>query len=168
MCIRDRSGEGRITSTLLKQNILTYDDTFLVYLEANGDENKGLGSTTTSITYRYPLGNFYSLTTAIGYSNRKLIELPQPARDVETDQLQGLIQFDWMMDESLEGNVNAFAGISINDSETKFKGKLLPPIVPKIIRNPRTGFFKFGFSSSRQWERVSGSATLYGLSLIHI
>lgn len=157
------TGESRFTGSLYKNNLLTYGDTLLLYSELNSDDRPRLGTGLASITYQYPISNQWSLTTALGYSSRQLIELPEPNDDLSTTQSQGLIQANWNLLERLGANLSAFAGISINDNNTRLDGASLPSDVPDIVRKPRTSYLRLGLNGSHQESNQIWSGSAYFL-----
>ena len=157
------SGDARTTASLVKQDLITYDDTFLIYGELSGDLNDQLGSGILSLTYRYPIADTLSLTTALGYSKNKQIELEAPLDGLATDQLQGLVQLDWAMVETLQSSWSSFVGISINDNTTTLDDRSLPSVVPEIVREPRTSYLKVGVNGSHQFNTASLTTSAYFL-----
>ena len=157
------SGDARTTASLVKQDLITYDDTFLIYGELSGDLSDQLGSGIISLTYRYPLTDILSLTTSLGYSKNKQIELEEPLDGLATDQLQGLVQLDWAMVETLQSSWSSFVGISINDNKTTLDNQSLPSVVPEIVREPRTSYLRFGINSSHLFKASSLSTSAYFL-----
>ena len=157
------SGDARTTASLVKQDLITYNDTFLIYGELSGDLSDQLGSGIISLTYRYPLADTLSLTTSLGYSKNKQIELEEPLDGLVTDQLQGLVQLDWSMVETLQSSWSSFVGISINDNKTTLDNKSLPSVVPEIVREPRTSYLRFGINSSHLFKTSSLSTSAYFL-----
>jgi len=157
------SGDARTTASLVKQDLITYDDTFLIYGELSGDLSDQLGSGIISLTYRYPFADTVSLTTSLGYSKNKQIELEEPLDGLATDQLQGLVQLDWAMVETLQSSWSSFVGISINDNKTTLDNRSLPSVVPEIVREPRTSYLKVGVNGSHQFKTSSLSTSAYFL-----
>ena len=157
------SGDARTTASLVKQDLITYDDTFLIYGELSGDLSDQLGSGIISLTYRYPFADTVSLTTSLGYSKNKQIELEEPLDGLATDQLQGLVQLDWAMVETLQSSWSSFVGISINDNKTTLDNQSLPSVVPEIVREPRTSYLRFGINSSHLFKTSSLSTSAYFL-----
>ena len=157
------SGDARTTASLVKQDLITYDDTFLIYGELSGDLSDQLGSGIISLTYRYPLADTLSLTTSLGYSKNKQIELEEPLDGLATDQLQGLVQLDWSMVETLQSSLSSFVGISINDNKTTLDNRSLPSVVPEIVREPRTSYLKVGVNGSHKFKTSSLSTSAYFL-----
>lgn len=140
------SGEARALASLLKPGALTAGDTLLVYGELNGETDPELGLALSSLTYRLPLGEAWSFTTAIGVSRRNLIELP--AADLSNEQVQALGQVEWVFSESLSQRWSAFLGLSGTSSRNLVDGQSLPSSLPEILRTPRTGYLKLGLSGS--------------------
>ena len=157
------SGDARTTASLVKQDLITYDDTFLIYGELSGDLSDQLGSGIISLTYRYPFADTVSLTTSLGYSKNKQIELEEPLDGLATDQLQGLVQLDWAMVETLQSSWSSFVGISINDNKTTLDNRSLPSVVPEIVREPRTSYLKVGVNGSHQFKTSSLSTSVFFL-----
>ena len=158
------SGEARGVASIVKPGALTSGDILLVYGELNSDDTPQLGAAITSLTYTLPLGDAFNITGAFGYSNRSLIELPDPADGFSTNQLQGLGQLEWVFSESLTHRWAAFAGISGNWSTTTLDGEGLPEGTPGILENPSTGYLRFGLSGSGQSAQVGWGGNAYVLA----
>ncbi|MCT0217658.1 ShlB/FhaC/HecB family hemolysin secretion/activation protein [Synechococcus sp. CS-1329] len=157
------SGEGRAVGTLVKGGLATPGDILLLYGELNFDDNPSLGALITSASYTYPLSDQFNLTGSFGYSRRNLIELPAPANEFSTRQFQGLGQLEWVFRETLTQRWAAFAGLSINRSDTYFAGNALPSFLPESVRSPRTGFLRVGLSGSGLSNSVGWSGNVYAL-----
>ena len=158
------SGEARGVASIVKPGAFTSGDILLFYGELNSDDSPELGAAITSLTYTLPLGDAFNLTGAFGYSNRSLIELPDPADGFSTNQLQGLGQLEWVFSESLIHRWAAFAGISGNWSTTTLNGKGLPEGTPGILENPATGYLRLGLSGSGQTDQVGWGGNVYMLA----
>jgi hemolysin activation/secretion protein len=155
------SGEARAVATFVKPGALTSGDTLLLYGELNSNDDPDLGLALGSLTYSLPLGDAVNFTAALGGSRRELIELPPPADDFSTNQIQGLGQFEWVFSESLTQRWSAFVGFSGSSSRTRFDGGSLPPGTPGIIENPKTGYLRLGLSGSSQSPSVGWGGTAY-------
>jgi len=158
------SGEARGVASIVKPGALTSGDILLVYGELNSDDTPQLGAAITSLTYTLPLGDAFNITGAFGYSNRSLIELPDPADGFSTNQLQALGQLEWAFSESLTHRWAAFAGVSGNWSTTTLDGEGLPEGTPGIFENPSTGYLRFGLSGSGQSDQVGWGGNAYVLA----
>ncbi|WP_259701815.1 MULTISPECIES: ShlB/FhaC/HecB family hemolysin secretion/activation protein [Synechococcales] len=155
------SGEGRAVATLLKGGLAAPGDILLLYGELNFNNDPSLGTLISSTSYTYPLSDQFNLTGSFGYSRRNLIELPAPANEFSTRQFQGLGQLEWVFKESLTQRWAAFAGLSINRSDTYLAGKALPSFLPESVRSPRTGFLRVGLSGSGLSQSVGWSGNAY-------
>lgn len=158
------SGEARAVATFVKPGALTSGDTLLLYGELNSNDKPDLGLALGSISYTLPLGDAVNFTAALGGSRRELIELPAPANDFSTNQIQGLGQFEWVFTESLTQRWSAFAGFSGSSSRIRFDGGSLPPDTPGIIENPKTGYLRLGLSGSGQSPSVGWGGSVYFLN----
>lgn len=157
------SGEGRVVGTLVKGGLASPGDILLLYGELNFDDNPSLGALITSASYTYPVSDQFNLTGSFGYSRRNPIELPAPASEFSTRQFQGLGQLEWVFRETLTQRWAAFAGLSINRSDTYFEGNALPSSLPEIVRSPRTGFLRVGLSGSGLSNSLGWSGNVYAL-----
>lgn len=159
------SGEGRAVGTLVKGGLAAPGDVLLLYGELNTADNPfpNLGAVITSASYTYPLSDQFNLTGSFGYSRRNLIELPSPADQFSTRQFQGLGQLEWVFKETLTQRWAAFAGLSINRSDTYLAGNALPTILPEVVRSPRTGYLRVGVSGSGLTNSVGWSGNVYAL-----
>ncbi len=156
------SGEARATGTLVKGDLATEGDTFLVYGEVNTDDTPSLGALITSISYTYPLGDQWNLTGAFGYSRRNLIELPSPADEFSSTQFQGLGQLEWVFKETLRQRWSLTAGGSWNRSNTFFAGKGLDPtFFPEAVRAPQSGYLRLGLTGTSIGERFGLGGNAY-------
>jgi hemolysin activation/secretion protein len=157
------SGEARAVATLLKPGALTAGDTLLLFGELNGDDDGRLGTALGSLSYTLPIGDAFTFTGAFGANRRNLIELEPPANKFRTDQIQGLGQLEWVFSESLTERWSLFMGLSGSSSDTTLDGKKLPPSTPEIVRQPQSGYLRFGLSGSGQAERVGWAGSAYML-----
>lgn len=155
------SGEGRAVGTLVKGDLLTRGDTLLLYGELDGSDAPALGAAIGSISYTLPLSDQLNLTGAFGGSRRNLIELPDPADGLSTQQIQGLGQLEWIFQESLSQRWSLFAGLSANGSTTSLDGASLPSIVPASVRGPRSGYLRLGVSGSGLASRLGWGGNAY-------
>lgn len=90
-----------------------------------------------------------------------MIELPEPANEFSTRQFQGLGQLEYVFKETLTQRWAAFAGLSLNRSDTYLAGKTLPSILPESVRSPRTGYLRVGLSGSGLTNSVGWSGNVY-------
>ncbi len=155
------SGEGRAVATLVKGGLAAQGDVLLLYGELDFNNDPSLGALITSASYTYPLSDQFNLTGSFGYSRRNLIELPEPANEFSTRQFQGLGQLEYVFKETLTQRWAAFAGLSLNRSDTYLAGKTLPSILPESVRSPRTGYLRVGLSGSGLTNSVGWSGNVY-------
>lgn len=155
------SGEGRLVGTLVKGDLATAGDTLLLYGELDSDNSPALGAVISSISYSLPLADQLNLTGAFGYSRRNLIELPPPANDLATNQLQGLGQVEWVLKETLSQRWSLVAGLSGSGSATTFNNEPLPDSVPSNVRAPRSGYLRLGLSGSGIQPGLGWGGNLY-------
>jgi hemolysin activation/secretion protein len=155
------SGEGRAVGTLVKGDLATRGDTLLLYGEVDSSDSPALGALIGSISYTLPLADQLNLTGAFGYSRRNLVELPEPANGLSTNQLQGLGQLEWVFQESLSQRWSLFAGLSGNGSSTSLDGASLPSFLPASVRAPRSGYLRFGVSGSGVGDGLGWGGNAY-------
>lgn len=157
------SGEGRAVATLVKGGLAAPGDILLLYGEVDVADNPfpNLGATIASASYTYPLSDQFNLTGSFGYSRRNLIEFPEPLNEVSTRQFQGLGQLEYVFKETLTQRWAAFAGLSINRSDTYLAGKGFPSALPESARSPRTGYLRVGLSGSGLSNSVGWSGNVY-------
>ena len=142
------SGEGRAVGTLVKSELATRGDTFLLYGEVDSDKTPSLGAVISSISYTFPIVDQLTFTGSFGYSRRNLIELPEPSDGISTNQYQGLGQFEWVFKDTLSQRWSLFAGFSGNRSSTYLDGKTLPDLVPESVRTPKNGYVRVGINAN--------------------
>lgn len=159
------SGEGRVVGTLVKGGLASPGDVLLLYGELNFADLSApdLGATIGSLSYTYPLTDQLNLTGSFGYSRRTLIELPSPGNQFSTRQFQGLGQLEWVFKETLTQRWAAFAGLSLNRSDTFLAGNALPSFFPEVVRSPQTGYLRVGLSGSGLTNTVGWSGNVYAL-----
>ena len=160
------SGEGRAVGILAKGGIATPDDVLLLYgeLDFANVSAPDLGAVISSASYTYPLTDQLNLTGSFGYSHRNVIE-PVSIRDsrLSTRQFQGLGQLEWVFNETLTQRWSAFAGLSLNRSDTFLAGNALPSSLPEVVRSPQTGYLRVGLSGSGLTNSVGWSGNVYVL-----
>jgi hemolysin activation/secretion protein len=155
------SGEGRAVVTLLKPSLATQGDVLLLYGELNFDDTPQLGASIGSISYTFPLSDQLNLTGAFGSSRRTLVELPAPANEFSTRQLQGLGQLEWVFKETLTQRWSAFAGLSVSRSDNFLAGNALPNSLPESVRSPRSGYLRVGLSGSGLSNTAGWNGNVY-------
>ena len=157
------SGEGRAVGTLVKSDLATRGDTFLVYGEVDSDNTASLGAVISSISYTVPIVDELTFTGSFGYSRRNLIELPDPSDGISTNQFQGLGQFEWVFKDTLSQRWSVFAGFSGNRSNTYLDGKTLPDLVPESVRTPKNGYVRLGINANGLNGLIGWAGNLYVL-----
>ena len=155
------SGEGRAIGTLVKGDLATRGDTFLVYGEVDSDNSPSLGAVITSASYTFPIMDQLTFTGSFGYSRRNLIELPSPSNGISTNQFQGLGQFEWVLKDTLVERWSIFAGFSGNQSTTYLDGQTLPDVVPESVRIPKNGYVRVGINANGMNGLVGWSGNIY-------
>lgn len=160
------SGEGRVVGILAKGEVATPGDLLLLYgeLDFASVSSPDLGAVISSASYTYPLTDQLNLTGSFGYSRRNVIE-PMSIRgsQLSTRQFQGLGQLEWVFNETLTQRWAAFAGLSLNRSDTFLAGNALPSIIPEVVRSPQNGYLRVGLSGSSLTNSVGWSGNVYAL-----
>lgn len=156
------SGEGRFVAGLLKEDVALPGDSLLLYGELGTDDAPALGSVVSSISYTLPLSEAFSLTGALGYSRRNLIELSEPANGFSISQYQALGQLDWTFRDSLDSSWSLFAGLSGNRSNVYLDDQALPPEeASAAIRSPQSGYLRLGVAGNGFSGNVGWSGTAF-------
>ena len=159
------SGELTLQGGLLKQNLITQDDSFFVYGKAEGTGEPKLGNLIKSVSYTFPASDSIYITTSGGHSKRKYIEYKSPADDLSNSQLQGQAQVEWVFNESLTHRNSAFVSYSWSGSELRIDGKKLPKaITPDIVSTPESGYIRYGVNSSGMINRMNWNGSVYLLN----
>jgi len=157
------NGQWRAMGTVLKNDLLTYGDTLLVYGEGDMDDTPELGAVISSITYAYPLSESVRLTGSFGYSRRNLVEGALAPLQWSFRQFQGYGQLEWVFNESLNTRWFAFGGVSINRNDAYAAGRSAPILNGFADSTNNSGFFRFGVGVNGLSDRSSWSISAYGL-----
>jgi len=156
------SGEARAVAVLSKPDLATVGDTLLLYGELDASDQPELGSAISSISYTYPLADTLNLTGAFGFSRRNLVELDPPADGLSSSQYQGLVQLEWVFNETLNRRWSVFASYSGNRINQYLDDATLPEdFFPESVRTPRTGYLRLGLSGSELGQRAGWSGNAY-------
>jgi len=157
------SGEWRGVGILVKNNLATRGDTFLIYGELNADQQAELGATITSLSYTLPLAERLNFTSSFGYSQRNLVELPG---SFSFRQYQGLGQLEWTVHQGLSQRWMVFAGFSGNSSSS-YQGGLPTPLLYGSanagVTQTSTGYLRAGLAYGGSSGPVSWGGNIYGL-----
>jgi hemolysin activation/secretion protein len=159
------SGEWRAVGVVLKNNLATRGDTFLVYGELNADQDPELGAAITSISYSVPLASRLNLTSSFGYSRRNLIEATGAAHNIAYTQFQGLGQLEWTLKQDINQRWMLFGGFSGNSSSSTLAGASFPLLggsqgpVPQIS----TGYLRAGLAYGGNQGPLAWGGNIYGL-----
>lgn len=158
------TGQFRSINSLLKNDLMRDGDTFLAFLELNADGDPELGSTITSLSYTYPFTDKLSATGSFGYSRRQLVEAPGVSRELEFKSLQGFGQLNYEFHRSNTQIWSAFAGLSVNRTDSYLEGKSIPLIIGGGEDGwLRSGYLRLGVNGAGRIGRTTWSANLYGL-----
>lgn len=158
------TGQYRSINSLLKQDLLTEGDTFLAYLELNGDSDPELGSTITSLSYTYPLGERLNVTGSMGYSRRQLVEAPGSSRELEFRNFQGFAQLSYDLHSSNQQVWSTFAGISISRNDSFLAGNSIPLTLGGGEDGwLRSGYLRLGINGAGRSGNTAWNSNLYAL-----
>jgi len=160
------SGEGRAVGILAKGGLASPGDVLLLYgeLDFASISSPDLGAVISSASYTHPLTDQLNLSGSFGYSRRNVIE-PEAIRDLQlsTRQFQGLGQLEWVFKETLTQRWTAFAGLSLNSSDTFLGGKALPSLNALGNGSSQNGYLRAGLSGSGLARSVGWSGNVYAL-----
>ncbi|MFM7237677.1 MAG: ShlB/FhaC/HecB family hemolysin secretion/activation protein [Cyanobium sp.] len=158
------SGQFRGLATVVEESSVVSGDALLLFGEVNSDSDPEIGTLNGSFSYRLPLVDNLSFTTAIGASRRTLVEAPQPLHDLSYRQLQLYNQLEFTLQESLRSRWTAFAGLSLNRNDAFFRGESIA-VIPGggEAGSLRTGFGRIGLGYDRTAGPFALNASLYGL-----
>lgn len=159
------SGEWRAVGVVLKNNLATRGDTFLVYGELNADQDPELGAAITSISYSVPLADRLNLTSSLGYSRRNLVEATGVAHNVSFIQFQGLGQLEWTLKQTLNQRTMLFAGFSGNSTSSTLSGAAVALVGGSLgpINQVSTGFVRAGLAFSGNQGALAWGGNVYAL-----
>ncbi len=159
------SGEWRAVGVVLKNNLATRGDTFLVYGELNADQDPEIGAVITSLSYSVPLANRLNLTSSLGYSRRNLVEATGAAHNVSFIQYQGLGQLEWTLQQGLNQRTMLFAGFSGNSTSSTLSGAAVALVGGSLgpINQVSTGFVRAGVAFSGNQGALAWGGNVYGL-----
>jgi hemolysin activation/secretion protein len=158
------TGQWRSLATVVKNDLAFRGDTLLFYGEIDGNSTSEFGVSVGSISYTLPLGKQLKLINSIGVGRSQIIEGDRILRGISYQQLQNFTQLEWTIKDSLNNNINVFAGLSAS----RLDGFLNDQSAPVVFGGGAQGWLSTGyiragisFSSIQRHWLVSGS--LYGL-----
>lgn len=163
------SGEWRTVGVVLKNNLATRGDTFLVYGELNADQDPELGAAITSLSYSFPLASQLNFTSSFGYSRRNLVEASGAAHNVSFIQYQGLGQLEWTLHQGLHKGLGqrlmAFAGFSGNSTASELNGAATALVGGSLgpINQISSGFVRAGLAFGGSSGSLAWGGNIYGL-----
>ena len=159
------SGEWRAVGVVLKNNLATRGDTFLVYGELNADQDPELGAAITSLSYSFPLASRLNFTSSFGYSRRNLVEASGAAHNVSFVQVQGLGQLEWTLHQGLGQRLMAFAGFSGNSTASELSGAATALVGGSLgpINQISSGFVRAGLAFGGSSGSLAWGGNVYGL-----
>ncbi len=158
------TGAYRGVTTVVKNSLFKRDDTFLLYMEANGDDDPELGAAITSASYTWPLSDHWRLTGSMGWSRRWLVEAQGIAHEMSFRQFQGMAQIDTILHDSANQFWSAFASISGSRND----GYLGSDNAPLVIGGGldgwlRSGYLKAGVNFGGNNGNLAWGGNVYGL-----
>ena len=159
------SGEWRAVGVLLKNNVATRGDTFLVYGELNADQNPELGAVISSISYSFPIASRINFTSSFGYSRRNLVEVSGVAHNLSFLQYQGLGQLEWTFYQDLKQRWSLFGGFSGNSNSSLLAGNAFPAVggYYNPVPQTNTGYLRAGVAFGGNQGPVAWGGNVYGL-----
>ena len=158
------SGEGRALLALQKRNLAQNQDQMLFVGELDSDKDPEMGYLLGSLSYTMPIAKNLDFTGAFGISRRNLIEHPQPLHDLSFRQLQGFGQFKWMIKSSESNQSYAFAGLSVNRSNSYLSNKPVPLVAGGGSYGwLRSGFLRAGLGHTGVQNKLRWAGQIYGL-----
>ena len=158
------TGEWRSVATLLKNDLVTRGDTFLLYGEVDGTSTPELGSSVGSISYSLPLSSKLRFTDSFGISRRQVIEASGVLRNVSYRQIQNLAQLEWVFKDTLTSKLYGFVGLSANRNDGFINNLSAPVVLGGGIEGwLSTGYLRAGLGFSRIDNQLTLAGTLYGL-----
>ena len=155
------SGEYRATGVLLKNALALPGDTLLLYGELDGTDSPELGTVIGSASYTLPLTDTINLIGAFGFNRQTPVELNAPLDLLTTDQYQGQLQLEWTFQENLLQRWSFNAGINANENQLSFDGESLPGSYPSVLKNPRSGYLRFGLNGNGLSGPMAWSGNAY-------
>lgn len=158
------SGQFRGVGVLAKGGLLRQSDQLLLVGELNSTDAPQLGYRTVSLSYRFPLSDRASLTTAAAASWRQLVESPAPFNNLNFRQQQLLGQLDYTFHEGLRQRFSAYAGLSANRNSAWLDGERFPAILGGADTGAlSTGFLQIGLAWDAAFSTLNLNGRLYGL-----
>jgi len=158
------SGQFRGVGVLVKSGLLRQSDQLLLVGELNSTDAPQLGYRAFSLSYRLPIGERVSLSTAAASSTRQLVESPAPFNDLSFRQQQLFGQLDTTLHEGLRQRLSAFASLSANRNSAWLDGERFPAILGGADTGAlSTGFLQLGLAWDAAFSSLNLSGRLYGL-----
>ena len=158
------TGQARAQAVLLKKDLITADDSLLLYQELNADHDPELGSTISSISYTWPFAKDWTFTGSFGHSRRQLVEASGISHELSFRQFQGLGQVETVLHQSKNQRWSAFAGVSANRNDSYLRGQSIPLVLGGGEDGwLKSGYVRAGINGTGRYGRLFWSQNLYGL-----
>ena len=156
------SGELSFNSSFLKKNAILNGDMFFIFGESNGTSDPKLGGLNGSLSYTLPISERLYLTASGGYNKKKFIELSRADNDLSNVQIQGSGQLEWIIKEDLTQRHSLFINLIKSKSNLYLREKSLPKkFFPDIVREPISGYLKYGLNSSVIHNQTSWNGSVF-------
>ncbi|KZR64674.1 MULTISPECIES: ShlB/FhaC/HecB family hemolysin secretion/activation protein [Prochlorococcus] len=158
------TGAYRSVATVVKNSLLKRNDTFLAYLELNGDADPELGAAITSISYSWPLSESWLLTGSMGWSRRWMVEAQDVGHEISFRQFQGMAQIEKTLHQSSNQFWSAFASISSSRNDAYLAGYSAPLVLGGGLDGwLRSGYLKAGINFGGNTNSLAWGGNIYGL-----
>ncbi|KZR70970.1 hypothetical protein PMIT1318_02112 [Prochlorococcus marinus str. MIT 1318] len=158
------TGAYRGVTTVVKNSLFKRKDTFLLYMEVNGDDDPELGAAITSASYTWPLSDTWRLTGSMGWSRRWLVEALGVGHEISFRQFQGMAQLDTTLYESDNQFWSAFASISSSRNDGYLGGYNAPLVAGGGLNGwLHGGYLKAGVNFGGGSGKLNWGGNVYGL-----
>jgi len=156
------SGELSFNSSFLKKNAIVNGDMFFLFGESSGTPNPKLGGLNGSLSYTLPISERLYLTASAGYNKKKFIELSKAENGLSNVQIQASGQLEWIIKEDLTQRHSLFINLVNSKSNLYLRKKSLPKeFFPDIVREPMSGYLKYGFNSTVIHNQTSLNGSVF-------
>lgn len=156
------SGELSFNSSFLKKNAIVNGDMFFLFGESSGTPNPKLGGLNGSLSYTLPISERLYLTASAGYNKKKFIELSKAENGLSNVQIQASGQLEWIIKEDLTQRHSLFINLVNSKSNLYLRKKSLPKeFFPDIVREPMSGYLKYGLNSTVIHNQTSLNGSVF-------
>lgn len=156
------SGELSFNSSFLKKNAIVNGDMFFLFGESSGTPNPKLGGLNGSLSYTLPISERLYLTASAGYNKKKFIELSKAENGLSNVQIQASGQLEWIIKEDLTQRHSLFINLVNSKSNLYLRKKSLPKeFFPDIVREPISGYLKYGLNSTVIHDQTSLNGSVF-------